>query len=143
VLLVFKLKWEGEQAAMGSSQVMKLRRPAQDFARHFYRLNVEATVFRNGNESDRFLAHDHLTAVDDRKLMLGNDEQRINRDEAFLFPFEPVEQLLAGQGPRIFGDTLVARTKERIKEHGIVIPVVNLVGISILGLPLAKARNTP
>jgi hypothetical protein len=55
-LLVFKLKWEGEQAAMGSSQVMKLRRPAQDFARHFYRLNVEATVFRNGNESDRFLA---------------------------------------------------------------------------------------
>jgi hypothetical protein len=93
--------------------------------------------------STTYLAHDHLTALDGGKLMLGNDEQRINLDEAFLFPFEPVEQSLAGQGPRIFRRTLVARTKERIKEHGIVIPVVNLVGISILGLPLAKARNTP
>src|SRR6516162_8838274 len=84
LLLVFKMKWKGGPAAMGSGQVMKPRRPVQDFARDFGGLNVEARVFRNSDKGHAFRPHDHLTALDGGKFILGNDKQRINFDEVFL-----------------------------------------------------------
>ena len=63
---------------MGSGQVMKPRRPAQDFARDFGGLNVDARVFRNGDKathSDRNVAEsvmwhsDREVALEENQLL--------------------------------------------------------------------------